>query len=442
MVDVVLDINDLSTLRTTRLLHAATRLLVRINERFPTHAPQVKELLKQLAAKRFPEFLRFPTWLALLGINVKEATATYRERSADVAPTIISEESGEDTARVIVEDVKRAFSTNPVIANDPTRQQLARVLFSFVQAGEDYCQGIHSVVSVFISLSFNEALASACLHRFEASFVRLYTPENFRPYFVRFAQLLAFHCPPIASLLTAKIIENSTAIRWFLPLLSLSMKLETIYSLWDYLLQDVDTSRFMFFLIAFLRNAKDRIVRYKDRFELILELNRLEFNNVALFERSIIEAEALAASTPPSYRQTAIDASHPAVVAPFVGIANTVIDDNSSVLVPLLDLNDLIMLFAQNTMLVDTRKTVSEASVKRKTLHVPFTTAQDVARTIQEAVQPESPDFIVIAGEWNNADMKGAVLLGILHVCHILVEKGHQHVCMSDLALSELSVSF
>ena len=198
----------------------------------------------------------------------------------------------------------------------------------------------------------------------------------------------------------------------------------------------------MSFLIAFLHNTKDRIVRYKDCFELILELNRLKFNNVTLFERSIVEADALAASTPPSSRQTSIDASHPSVVAPFVGIANAVIDDNSSVLVPLLDLNDLIMLFAQNTMLVDTRKSVSEASVKRKTLHVPFTTAQDVARSIQEAVQTESPDFIVIAGEWNNADMKGVVLLEILHVCHILVDKGNQHVCMSDLSLSALSVSF
>ncbi|KAL7722759.1 Rab GTPase activating protein [Entamoeba marina] len=365
-------------IRYHRIHHAYFRFLARYAARNPSTVGTVVRRVERVVQSYIPEFLRLPVWMLFLGIDVNAAYDHYKTRSKDVPQCIGSDDIDEET-RVIVEDVKRAFSTVPIIANEKTRAMLTRVLFSFYKSGEEYCQGIHSVCAVFLSLSFNEAICSECLHKFEADFVRQYSPENFRIYFIRLCQLLSFHGPRVSPVMSAKIIENSTAIRWFLPLLSLSMKLNSLYQLWDWVLQSP------------------------------------KFAN---------------------YTENHISPSHPSRSVSYTTLADQAIDESSMVLVPLLDQSDLTFTMYNTTSLyIDMRPEAPYSPLAPKSLRVIF-------HTTEEVVSDVSTLFVVLISDWKSEEERSAVYLEMMLVADGLVKGGFSHVCMSAVAFQDLDRQF
>ncbi|KAL7713727.1 Rab GTPase activating protein [Entamoeba marina] len=431
-------------IRYHRIHHAYFRFLARYAARNPLTVGTVVRRVERVVQSYIPEFLRLPVWMLFLGIDVNAAYDHYKTRSKDVPQCIGSDDIDEET-RVIVEDVKRAFSTVPIIANEKTRAMLTRVLFSFYKSGEEYCQGIHSVCAVFLSLSFNEAICSECLHKFEADFVRQYSPENFRIYFIRLCQLLSFHGPRVSPVMSAKIIENSTAIRWFLPLLSLSMKLNSLYQLWDWVLQSPKFAKFMYFLLAYILSCENLILEFTDPFELILYFNKVEFGSTTTNEQCISQFKSLIQTSPISYTENHISPSHPSRSVSYTTLADQAIDESSMVLVPLLDQSDLTFTMYNTTSLyIDMRPEAPYSPLAPKSLRVIFHTTEEVVSDVSTSLNSFEtyPAFVVLISDWKSEEERSAVYLEMMLVADGLVKGGFSHVCMSAVAFQDLDRQF
>ncbi|EMS16503.1 Rab GTPase activating protein, putative [Entamoeba histolytica HM-3:IMSS] len=433
--------------RYHRLYHAYFRFLSRYAAENPNLVGTIVHKVERVAQSFVPEFLRLPVWMLFLGIDVNLAYKRYNERSKSV-PLIISSNDIDEDTRVIVEDVNRAFSTVPIIANEVTRSQLKRVLFSFLRSGEEYCQGIHSVCAVFLSLSFNEAICSECLHRFEADFVRQYSPENFRIYFIRLCQLLSFHGPKVAPTMSSRVIENSTAIRWFLPLLSLSMKLSSIYQLWDWVLQSPKFAKFMFFLLAYILSCEPMILEYNDPFDLILHFNKVEFDQADVIEQCTSQFNNLISTSPISYTENHISPSHPSRSTPYASLANQAIDESSMVVVPLLDQSDLqFTMYNTSSLYVDMRPESTYHTLAPKSLRVIFNKPEDVVSEVSSALRGFDdvyPAFVVLISDWdetNDVDIS-TIYLQMMTVADSLVKNGFSHICMSAVPFHSLHRQF
>ncbi|ELP89453.1 hypothetical protein EIN_390780 [Entamoeba invadens IP1] len=440
--------NQQEVIRHHRLYHAYFRYFARYSVNDPRAAMNMLHKVKRIAQSFVPEFLRLPVWMLLLGIDINESYTLYAERSKDV-PLVLTNKDITENTRVIVEDVNRAFSTVPLIANEITRNQLKRVLYSFLQSGEEYCQGIHSVCAVFISLSFNEAICSECLHRFEADYVRQYSPEKFRIYFTRFCQLLAFYGPKVAPKMSFIKIENSTAIRWFLPLLSLSMKMSSIYQLWDWIMQNQKSAKFMFFLIAFVLSCESTILTFSDPFDLILYFNKVEFDSSEVIEQCKSQFQNLISISPLSYTENVISPTHPARSEIYASLANNAIDEGNMCVVPFLDKSDLQnTLYKSSSLYIDMRpENTNPKTITVNSLRVTFTKEEDVVNEVSNSLRSlfqSYPPFVVLISDWNENDVQNttSVYKNMMVVANGLVKNEFIHVCMSAVPFHSLESMF